>query len=118
MSTVFGSFITTARRLIDEKGQLVVWNQRSEVASTQGFFPNTSSVTTYSIRMVFFNKQYMFEDIYFAPRSTLIGYMSPLPTLVPSINDFVTRSGRDLVVSNIKEENPNGEIIYYVVEFS
>ena len=115
--TVYGNFTATARSLITEKGQLITWNQRSATSASQEFVPNASTVTTYSVRMVFFNLNYRLTD-FFAPRGSLIGYMSPFPVFIPSVNDYVTRDGRDLVVNKIDEISPNGEIIYYVVEFN
>ena len=117
MTQVYGNFTTTARNLINEKGQLVVWNQRSATQASQEFLPNASTVTTYRVRMVFFNLNYNLTD-YYAPRGSLIGYMSPFPVFVPSLNDYVTRAGTDLIINRIDEISPNGEIIYYVVEFN
>lgn len=121
---VYDRLISTATRMINQKGQSAIWRSIVNDTPVNPDKPwEVSTVTTDNpVKIVFLP----IEEIgrYFTnyrkntevPTGNLAGYMAQV-SFTPTLKDVVIRDGNELTIVNLTEYNPNGESILWIVEF-
>jgi len=122
----YDSFVATAKRMINEKGQTVEWKSiTNNDPATPGVEWEEVPVisVSYYPKVVFLpNERYGREFFrYFkgtdVPVGNLLGYMAK-QNFIPSLKDVVIRDGVELPILSFYPYNPNGEgDILYAIEF-
>lgn len=118
---VYGRQIATARRLIRDKGQPVIWQQvRDTENESEPWKPSNTPPTEHTVDMVFLPETRTDREGQRSmggmevPTGNLIGLMGSVP-FEPSIKDIIIRDGVPLGIQTIDALAPNGDIIYYTI---
>jgi hypothetical protein len=118
---IYDRQIKVAKRLISQKGQLVVWRSFVDGVKTLDWIPTIPTYNDYNVSIVFLPHTRMFMEFlrYMKgtdiPVGSLVGLMSAV-NFVPSIRDIIVRPNDILTIKAISPLAPNGDIIFYTLE--
>lgn len=118
--------IATVLRLIEKKGQSVVWNQLNNASPADpskpwkpgaaGATPHEAFICFVPVRDKETRKLIQYLKGTDVPIGQLAGLMGQV-SFEPSIKDVVVRDGKQLAISSIDWLSPNGQKILCTIEF-
>lgn len=120
----FGRQLAMVQRIINKKGQSVLWQQAARAANVNQPWKATSGgPATFPVKMIFVRKGSFTDAIQHLLKGTevnvggKVGLMAGGVSFAPDLTDCVLRGGVSLAIKSIDTVDPDGTVILYLVEF-